>query len=111
MLSCLLHRPPGSNDDNECSGPDITDEMFEVSMINNSNMNPKTFVHYDHQITDNQCIKEELNLPGYVLLTEQTKDKELLKLKEKLQRGKVSNAINSKYILLDYVFYYLSKAD
>ena len=42
MLSCLPHRPSGSNDDNELSGPDITDKMFEVSMINSNNINPKT---------------------------------------------------------------------
>ena len=40
--------------------------MFEVSMINSSTINPKTSVHYDHQITNNQCSKEELNLPNYL---------------------------------------------
>ena len=57
--------------DNELSGPDMTVKTFEVSMINNSNINPKTFAHYDHHITDNQCTKEELNLSGYDLLVEQ----------------------------------------
>ena len=66
--------------------------MFKVSMINSSNINPKTFAQHDHQITDNQCTKEELNLPGYDLVSEQTKDKELLKFKEELLSGKVSLA-------------------
>ena len=35
---------------NELSGPDITDKTFEVSMINSSNINPKAFAQYDHQI-------------------------------------------------------------
>ena len=43
MLSCLPHRTSDSNDDNEPSGPDVTDEMFEVSKINCSNITPKTF--------------------------------------------------------------------
>ena len=30
MLSHLPHRPSDSNDDNELSGPDITDKTFEV---------------------------------------------------------------------------------
>ena len=34
MLSDLPHRPSDSNDDDELSGPDITDKTFEVSMIN-----------------------------------------------------------------------------
>ena len=67
MLSCLL----GSNDDCELNGPDITDITFQVSMINSSNINSKTFVQYDHQVTDIQCTKEEFNLPGYELVTEQ----------------------------------------
>ena len=46
-------------------------------------------------LTDNQCTIEELNLPGYDLVTEQTQDKELLKLKEELQGGKASHSINS----------------
>ena len=83
-MSCLPHRPSDSNDDNGHSNPDITDKTFEVSMINSSNINLKAFTQYDHQITDNQCTKEELNLPGHDLVTEQTNNKELLKIKEEL---------------------------
>ena len=72
MLSCLPHRPSDSNDDNELSGSEITHKTFEGSMINSSNINPKAFAQYDHQITDNQCTKEDLSLPGYDLLTEQS---------------------------------------
>ena len=104
-----MYRLSDSNDDNERSGPDITDKIFEVSIINISTVNPKTFAQYAHQLPDNWCTKEELNLPGYKLVTEQIKDKELLKLREELWSGKVSHAINSKYILLNNVLYYLLK--
>ena len=107
MLSCLPHRPLDSNDDKELTGPNKTGKMFEVSMINSSNIIPRTFT----QITDNKCTKEDLNLPGYDLRTDQTNDKELLKLKEELQSGKASKAFKSKCILLNTVLYYLSKAD
>ena len=49
---------------------DITDKTFQVIIINRSNINPKTFAQYGHQITDNQCTKEELDLPGYDLVAE-----------------------------------------
>ena len=42
------HGPSDSNDNNEHSGPDISDKTFEVSMINSSNINPKTSALYDH---------------------------------------------------------------
>ena len=73
MLSCL---PSDSDDDNELNGPDITDKTLQVIMINSSNINPKTFAQCDHYIKDNQCTKE-LDLPGYDLVAEQIKDKEL----------------------------------
>ena len=63
MLSCLPYRPSDYNDDNELSGPDMTDKLFEINMINNSSINPTIFAQHDHQITENQCTKEELNLP------------------------------------------------
>ena len=44
MFSCLPQRPSDSNDDNELSSPDIKYKMFEVSMINTSNINPETFL-------------------------------------------------------------------
>ena len=78
MLSHLPNRPGDSNGDSELSGPDIRDKMFDVSMNNSSNINPKTFAQCDHQIIDNQCTKEEFNLSGYDLVREQIKDKELL---------------------------------
>ena len=40
MLSCLPKRPLDVDNDNELSGPDITDKTFEVSMIKSSNINP-----------------------------------------------------------------------
>ena len=103
MLSHLPHRPRDSNDDNELSSPNMTDETFRVGMINSSNINPKAFAQYEHQKTYNQCTQEEMNLPGYDLVTEKTKDKEVLQLKQELQGCKASQAINSKYILLDNV--------
>ena len=45
MLSHLPDRPSDSDDGNELSGPDITDKMFEISMINSSNINPETFAY------------------------------------------------------------------
>ena len=45
IMSCLLHRPSDSNDDNELSDPDITDKTFEVCMINSSNINPKVLLN------------------------------------------------------------------
>ena len=44
--------------------------MFDISMTNNINISSKIFYQHNHQITDNQCTKEELNLLGYDLVAE-----------------------------------------
>ena len=67
--------------------------MSEV-MFTSSNNNPETFAQCNHKITDNQCTKGELNLPGYDLVAEQTEDKELIILQDELQSGKASQANN-----------------
>ena len=43
MFSHLQYRPSDSNDGNKLSDPDIKDKIFEFSLINSSNINPKTF--------------------------------------------------------------------
>ena len=72
MFSHPPYRQSDSNNDNELSGPDIRDKTYEISMINSSNINHKTLLNMTHQMTDNQCTKEELNLPRYDLVTEQS---------------------------------------
>ena len=109
MLSCLPH-PTYSFDNSGDSVPHITDRTFEVNLINNSDINPKRFAQYDHQYEDKQCNKEELDIPGFDLVMEQSKDKELVQLKDRLQSEKMSSSVASKYIILDNILYYLSKS-
>ena len=45
------------------------------------------------------------------MVIEQSKDKELVQLKDRLQSEKMSSSVASKYIILDNILYYLSKSD
>ena len=110
MLSCLTH-PTDSFDNSGDSIPDITDRTFEVNLINSSNITSKRFAQYDNQYEDKQCNKEELEIPGFDFIIEQSKDKELVQLKDRLQSEKMSSSFVSKYIILDNILYYLSKSD
>ena len=109
MLSCLPY-PTDSFDNSGDGVPDITDRMFEVNLINNSDINPKRFAQYYHLYEDKQCKKEELEIPGFDLVIEESKDKELVQLKDSLQSEK-SPSVASKYIILHKILYYLSKSD
>ena len=110
ILSCLPY-PTDSFDNSGDSIPDITDRSFEVNLINSSDINPKRFVQYDHQYEDKQCNKEEIEIPGFDLVIEQSKDKECVQLKDRLQSEKMSSSVASKYIILDNILYDLSKSD
>ena len=110
MLSRLTHIDIDDNNET-LSGPDITDKTFEINFINSSTNDPKNFAQYEEITPDKQCSKEELTVPNFDIIAEQCKDKELRKIKETLQNGQASQAINSKYMMLDNVLYYLSKAD
>ena len=81
MLSSLLH-PTDSLDNSGDSVPDITDRTFEVNVTNSSDINPKRFAQYDHQYEDKQFNKEKLEIPGFDLVIEQSKDKEQRKVKK-----------------------------
>ena len=108
MLSCLPH-PTDSFDNIGDSIPDITDRILEVNLINSGDINPKRFAQYDHQYENKQCNKEELEIPGFDLVIEQSKDKEYVQLKERLQSEKISSSVASKYwiIYFYYVIYFL----
>ena len=45
------------------------------------------------------------------MVIEQSKDKELVQLKDRLQSEKMSSSVASKYVILDNILYYLSKSD
>ena len=108
ILSRLQHP---ISEDSECSGPDITGKTFEANFIDSSRIDTKIYAKYDYQYEDKQCNKEELWVPGFDLTVEQSKDKELVQLKENLQSEKASQATTSKYVILDNILYYLSKYD
>ena len=50
-------------------------------------------------------------MPGFDLVIEQSKDKELVQLKDRLQSERMSPSVASKYIILDNILYYLCYSD
>ena len=103
VLSHLPH-PACSLDNSGDSVPDITDRTFEVNLINSSDVNPKGFAQYHHQYEDKQCNKEELEIPGFDLVIEQSKDKELVQLNDRQQSEKMPSSVASKCIILDNIY-------
>ena len=91
FLSCLPHNCSGHNSDDrgELSGPDITSKTFEINLIYSSII-PKDCVQYDQQMQDKHCLTEDITLPGYNLIEDQSQNKEFVKIKKTLKNGKAS---------------------
>ena len=62
-----------------------TDRTFEINLMNSGDINPPKIAPYDHQYEDKQCNKEQLKISGFGLVIEQSKDKELVQLNDRIQ--------------------------
>ncbi|CAC5398015.1 unnamed protein product [Mytilus coruscus] len=87
---------------------DISNKAYEISTLNSNEFNPKEFSSC--QDDDNVQV-EDLKIKGYDIKYEQSLDKELSAIAIQLQNGKATKSVESKYILMDDILYFISKAD
>ena len=112
VIADLLSRSPPPMDDKEVADiPDISDKAFQVSAINTNLINPSEFVQVEAEsIID----KEKSELPSiqeFDLQEEQSKDKDIVMIKDKLESGKADPSVYKKYLVVDNIVYYISKVD
>ena len=88
---CLTYNCSGHNchDKGIISGSYIADRTFKINISNITILNPKGDTQYDHQIQDQQCLKEDMTLSGCKLI-EQSNGVELVQIKETLQKWKIN---------------------
>lgn len=95
------------SDSVEC---DVNDNSFQVNVINSNQFNPKQFASCD--VPDDDTLqKPEFSLPGIDLVTEQSKDDEITKLKSVLLHGEPDKSVSRKHIVVDALLYYISDPD
>lgn len=110
MLSRTPHRDATNKTDEENISPDINENAYEINTINSNAFNPKTFA---------SCEVEEADLPDRETFTnndlsmreEQTKDEKICQIKKQIESGAAGANIQSKFIIIDDVVYYISKPD
>ncbi|CAC5399405.1 unnamed protein product [Mytilus coruscus] len=89
---------------------DISNKAYEISTLNSNEFNPKEFSSCQYNDDDNVQV-EDLKIKGYDIKYEQSLDKELSAIAIQLQNGKATKSVESKYILMDDILYFISKAD
>lgn len=115
----LSRRPKNKMDDpqtleeineNDNIEMDISNKAYEISTLNSNEFNPKEFSSCQHNDDDNVQV-EDLKIKGYDIKYEQSLDKELSLIAIQLQNGKATKSVESKYILMDDILYFISKTD
>ena len=79
--------------------------------MNSSQFNPKEFASY--RLTDNVDSFElpdysKLNVDNVDMANEQSKDEELMKIKNLIINGNATDNIRNHHLIIDNVLYYLS---
>ena len=114
MLADLLSRLPGHGksdeiDSGHISDPDIDDRTFQIGTIN-SNILPEWTACND-KIVQEFLTKKQLQVPGFDMIKEQTKDSTLAQIKMLLEKGTPPISTNCKFVILDGILYYISNAN
>ena len=112
----LLSRMPGLDKESihdRTNGPiedvDINNKTLEINVVNSNQIDTTLPGRYD--IVQDPLTKEELKVNGFDIVKEQEKDKVLLDLKIRLQKGDISSADYSRHVVLDDILYYVTNVN
>jgi hypothetical protein len=95
----------------ESEDPDVNDKSFEINFLDSSGFDPKQYTNCELENPDLPR-KNELEFENETeMVVEQSKDPDILKLKNNIMQGKADKSTMSKFLLIDEVLYFLSNAD
>ncbi|CAC5412398.1 unnamed protein product [Mytilus coruscus] len=108
----FMSRLPSDEKQNENPDPypDISDNTYEINVINSNRFHFTDFANND-QLVEDIPEKENFQFEEFDMSIEQVKDKTLRELKEQLVSDKVPEAVQNKYIIIDDILYYISNID
>lgn len=111
LLSRLPSYTPDNKEGKDENEPDANDNTFEISAIHSNRIEPKLFVNSDFKVPDD-LIKLFLDLPenidGQKL---QKSDEQIVKLKERIEKGKATRFEEQKFLEIEGLLYYLAYGD
>ena len=97
------------NNDPPLDDLDISSKTYEIGALNSNKFSTKEFARCKATFPD-KVVKPSYR-SGLNMVEEQEKDDVILKLRQDLKKEKLSPAVARKYILLDNILYFISKAD
>ena len=89
--------------------PDISNNTLEISAINSNQIDPKSFASYNLKEKDTEDPEKECL--GFDMIVEQSKDKEITKIKQVLLQNDTPNSVAKHHLVLQDLVYYISSPD
>ncbi|XP_052710929.1 uncharacterized protein LOC128185352 [Crassostrea angulata] len=113
----LLSRLPTVNleceekEQSEHDEPDVKDNFFEVNVLNSNAFSPKRLARCEVKQHD-ELVKPFIDLPEGINIKEsQQHDKQIKKLKNRLNKGTATATGEKRFLEIDGLMYYLSDGD
>lgn len=109
----LSRRPKNKNDETEVDDDleiDVNDKAYQINTINSNEFDPKQFSACSYHESDHLSTKD-LIIEGYDMKYEQSLDKEIREIIDQLRGNKLTKSVDSKYISIEDILYYISKSD
>ena len=108
----LLSRIPqsaGLTQENDTYEPDISDKAYEINALNSNRFDPKEFASCKlppSDLIEKPTLGEEVDI-----VTEQSKDTNLMELKIGLLNNKLLPSVQKRHVIIDNILYYISNVD
>ncbi len=87
---------------------EINPNFLEVGALNSNKFDPKDFVKYQSDDTDDLPLPKAMGIPGYDMKVEQNKDPSVADLIDQTSHEKLPKTNALKFMLIEGVLYYLS---
>ena len=90
---------------------DISDNTYQVNVLDSSNFDPKTYASFDLPVKDSIEKCDLSDFKDFDMLIEQSKDDELMSLKSKIDSGDLGKDKQRHYLVVENLVYYISNID
>ena len=92
---------------------DVSDNLYEVNIIDSNQFDPKTFASCELPNDDSfgKCDCSDFTKVGFNMKIEQTRDDDISDIKSMILNGNESKDVQKHYLLVDDLVYYLSNVD
>ena len=110
LLSRMPEGPKGEHDRVEIGPRDVSDNTFEIGVLDSSGVNTETYASYQEPEGEGERL-EKVELEGFDMEKEQGRDPNLVEIKRQLEQGNAPKMIQKRYLTIDGVLYFLSHVD